>query len=157
MNIPQVVIADTVSIYMLFILLVEAQFETVMGDKEGRLIRTLVKLTMVSSFLDMIIDITAGRPGNLYMFINYYGNIVIFATPVLITWCWLYFIFLFRKKLSGEIPFLSSQSIWYRLLLLPGSCVLTLCVIQAFTPVIFLMCLLWRIRSGKQRKKPVWM
>lgn len=86
MNIPQVIITDTVSFYLLLTLLLEAKFKDILGEREGFLLRHLIYATMLSSILDMILTLIDGKQGPFLYYLNYYGNAVLFITPVLIAW-----------------------------------------------------------------------
>lgn len=134
MNIPQVVISDTVSIYLLLTLLMEAKFKDILGEKEGIRLKQLIYLTMISSVLDIILTMSDGKSGVFMYFLNYYGNTVLFVTPILIAWCWLSFIFLFYKRLND---FKTGNWFLTRFLMIPGIVSLGAGAVQLFVPVLF--------------------
>lgn len=134
MNIPQVVITDTISFYLLLTLLLEAKFKAILGDREGFLLRHLIYATMISSFLDMILTLVDGKPEPFLWVLNYYGNAVLFLTPVLIAWYWLNFIFLFHKRIGD---FKNCGPIVNIFLIIPGLISLGIDVLQLFRPVLF--------------------
>lgn len=136
MNIPQVVITDTISFYLLLTLLLEAKFKDILGEAEGFLLRHLIYATMVSSFLDMILSIIDGKQGPFLYFLNYYGNAVLYVTPVLIAWYWLNFIFLFHKRIDD---FKSCGPVINILLMVPGIISLGIGIFQLFRPVLFMV------------------
>ncbi|MBR7046376.1 MAG: hypothetical protein IKI23_12075, partial [Lachnospiraceae bacterium] len=72
MNIPQVVISDTVSLYLLT-LLMEAQSKDIQREKEGIRLKQLICLTMLSSILDIVLSLIDGKEGAFWYLLNYYG------------------------------------------------------------------------------------
>ena len=134
MNIIQIVIANLASIYLLMILLYEAQLQTLMGKRAGNAFKSVIYATAVSLLMDMILFLVDGRPGELYYFLNYYGNTVLFALPVVIAWTWLNFIYLFYEGMNETD---SNFSFWYKIAILPGLIIIGLSVLQIFTPVFY--------------------
>lgn len=134
MSIIQIVIANLASIYLLMILLYEAQLQTLMGKRAGNAFKSVIYATAVSLLMDMILFLVDGRPGELYYFLNYYGNTVLFALPVVIAWTWLSFIYLFYEGMNETD---SKFSFWYKIAILPGLIIIGLSVLQIFTPVFY--------------------
>lgn len=133
MNIPQVVISDTVSLYLLT-LLMEAQSKDIQREKEGIRLKQLICLTMLSSILDIVLTLIDGKEGAFWYLLNYYGNTVLFITPTLIAWCWLSFLcqfYLRMRDYRGRSPMES------RLLKIPGVAALGAGTVQFFVPVLF--------------------
>lgn len=134
MNIPQAIITDTVSFYLLLTLLLEAKFKDILGEREGFLLRHLIYTTMLSSILDMILTLINGKQGPFLYYLNYYGNAVLFITPVLIAWLWLNFIFVFHKRMND---YSSRGPVMNYILLIPGLISLGTAFLQLFRPVLF--------------------
>lgn len=139
MNLTQIVISDAISMYLLLVLVLEARFEVLMGEKEGGEIRYLIYATMLSSGLDLLVSLVDGRPGRIFRLVNYYGNNLLYITPVLIIWHWLRFIRFLRRELYETEEEAVRRIGILSILQIPSAMMLGLALLQVFYPVLFMV------------------